>query len=463
MRKLLLVAPLLALAAGAIAQKLLHRGIELNLLRAGAVAALLVVLDLLATRLGVRTRARGGHPVASLALAATGLAAIVTYPLEHWPSDGALAVVLGAFFLDVLAWRAFPDVPEADPSRRARLRRLFQLVMIAIGLPAIFVVGELGFRATGKYRSWLEENGLPFASPYDWQVREPWLLVYRPNAPLVQRQTEFTFEDTTNSLGLRDLEHPVAKGADEYRIVGLGDSFTMGEGARLEDTYLKVLERRLASRAKRVTVLSGGVEGSDPVASYQLLARRLVKYRPDLVLVTINGSDVYDVIARGGLDDRFDAQGAPARGRAPWFDGLFARSRVVRAVAISVFEYDWYLLRPRRREERAREAVVELERAIDAIRDLGKREGFETLVVVHPFHYQLQGDHAELEPLVQRLRERAIPWIDLFPWFREHVPEARVAEFFWPIDRHCTAKGYELMALGIERELDRVPGFPRGR
>ncbi len=48
-----------------------------------------------------------------------------------------------------------------------------------------------------------------------------------------------------NAEGFRDSFPPVRKGENVFRVVGVGDSCTFGSGIkRIEDTYLKLLERR---------------------------------------------------------------------------------------------------------------------------------------------------------------------------------------------------------------------------
>ena len=66
----------------------------------------------------------------------------------------------------------------------------------------------------------------------------------------------------TNSLGLRDREHG-AKVPGELRVLSIGDSYAFGWGVRLEETYSKVLERRLQERfpGTPVSVIVAAVAG----------------------------------------------------------------------------------------------------------------------------------------------------------------------------------------------------------
>jgi hypothetical protein len=71
---------------------------------------------------------------------------------------------------------------------------------------------------------------------------------------------DFQVPVRVSSSGLRDREEPGA--AADLRIVGLGDSFTYGEGVALEDSYLAVVERGLAGRLGRtVRIFKAGVPG----------------------------------------------------------------------------------------------------------------------------------------------------------------------------------------------------------
>jgi hypothetical protein len=93
------VAPLAALAVGAVGQKCFHRGIESGLLALGAVVVLLTALDLGS---GERGRARLAWVAVAVLL---GFAAVVVYPLPEVAWRAVLALGLGALVLDVARGR----------------------------------------------------------------------------------------------------------------------------------------------------------------------------------------------------------------------------------------------------------------------------------------------------------------------------------------------------------------------
>ena len=102
-----------------------------------------------------------------------------------------------------------------------------------------------------------------------------------------------------NAEGYRDLDHPLTKPGNVYRIVLLGDSMTEGVEVALDDLYWKRLETLLsqcpALDSRRVEVISLAVNGYGTAQEYLTLKERGLKYRPDLVLLAFfTGNDFTD-------------------------------------------------------------------------------------------------------------------------------------------------------------------------
>jgi hypothetical protein len=68
---------------------------------------------------------------------------------------------------------------------------------------------------------------------------------------LVTWRFEGYSHDRFSSIGLRDVEHAVAKPAGTVRIAVLGDSATEGLQVALNETFVRVLEKRLNERGER--------------------------------------------------------------------------------------------------------------------------------------------------------------------------------------------------------------------
>jgi hypothetical protein len=99
-----------------------------------------------------------------------------------------------------------------------------------------------------------------------------------------------------NSQGLRDYEYTRRKEPGTFRIVGVGDSSLFGWGVPIEDSGLKVLERRLNEefRGRKFEVINFAVPGYNTAMESETFVRRCLEYAPDLVLLNFNTND-YDV------------------------------------------------------------------------------------------------------------------------------------------------------------------------
>lgn len=98
-----------------------------------------------------------------------------------------------------------------------------------------------------------------------------------------------------NSRSLRTKEYPAPRQAGAYRIVAIGDSFTVGAGEH-DKTWPALLENALADRMNRpIEVFALGVPGVGPQFELRLWELERDLLQPDLVIVAFFvGNDFTD-------------------------------------------------------------------------------------------------------------------------------------------------------------------------
>ena len=98
-----------------------------------------------------------------------------------------------------------------------------------------------------------------------------------------------------NADGLRFRGTADDLSADDYVVFILGDSFTFGGHLSYEEAYPYVLERLLSGRCtRRVRVVNAGWVSSSPLLGLRLLRDIGAKYRPDLLVYTLDMTDFHD-------------------------------------------------------------------------------------------------------------------------------------------------------------------------
>jgi hypothetical protein len=117
-----------------------------------------------------------------------------------------------------------------------------------------------------------------------------------PNTNSRVEQPDFSYIQHVNNIGLRGKDTTFQKPPHHYRILMLGDSFTMGKGVEDDQTFSALLEEEL-NRDKRcgttvVEVLNGGVDSYAPILSFFQLSTDLSRLEVDLVLLNLDVSDL---------------------------------------------------------------------------------------------------------------------------------------------------------------------------
>lgn len=328
---------------------------------------------------------------------------------------------------------------------------------------AVFVIAaEILLRWSCAYCSWSEQNNGDWKSPYTVESDSPYWL-RKPGYTGSYNQPEFDYSLITNSLGLRDIEHPPTKAPGELRVVALGDSFTEGQGAPFEDTWPSVFSRKLnmAGDAYQYTVIIGGVAGSDPFYAYRLMVDRLLAYQPDLVLLTVNFSDVIDVVARGG-EERFTRDGRttgisdPPTGLPVW---LFEHSHFTRFVMIELLDYTHLMMTKPERKEKVAVARKKIELLIVKLDRLLAQHGIRFALVVMPGANELRrgryDDLHDLPALMEASKAASVSTIDVKPYLDAKLAEGDVqfGDLAWEIDRHYNPLGYRYFGEAVYEGL----------
>jgi hypothetical protein len=138
-----------------------------------------------------------------------------------------------------------------------------------------------------------------------------------PNARGFYKSLEFNASYSINAIGLRDREISRKKPGGTKRVLMLGDSFTEGNGVEAKDAFPARVQALVdaAGLPMKWEVINAGEGSYSPLLHYLLLKKQLIELEPDLVILNLDLSDVYDDIQYTKLAT-FDASGEPLAVRA---------------------------------------------------------------------------------------------------------------------------------------------------
>lgn len=161
--------------------------------------------------------------------------------------------------------------------------------LVTLGLIIGLIILELlfqGYYWAGEH-FWLRLH--PVKTTITWQenpILGPVLLTPKQQGWFVTPSQEYYSYIQSNSAGFYDYEHPLAKPANTYRILLLGDSFVASLQTSKNQTIAKQLEDQLnqSHLPQHIEVIAMGMGDTGTAQQYLALHSYGLKYQPDLVI-----------------------------------------------------------------------------------------------------------------------------------------------------------------------------------
>jgi hypothetical protein len=376
--------------------------------------------------------------------------------------------------------------PGGDPEHRTLTIPIANLALALFSIVLTLSAIEFALRLLHPIRYAIEKNMYYIADPFTG---------YRL-APFGKGQFADGIPADANLHGHRSDDVSLFKETGVFRILVLGDSFTVGTSIEQSHTYPSQLQRLLRRKTQhRVEVLNAGVGGWGPFQYAQYFAHYGLEFDPDLVIVGFFvGNDISRSVesierlntARMGRRLSVEASRAPLIGLKV---ALHESSHLARLVFHSerpLFHIDRescdefpteYIQLQRYRSNiyrtdwRQHQKLTRVTRQIARIERLASDAGIPMVVVLIPGETQI---NPALPPLVfihdvpidldqpQRLLEErfanhGIETIDLLPAFRANP------HCLYQNDSHWTAGGHQLAAREIYRAIASRVGPGKGR
>ncbi|MCK4336799.1 MAG: SGNH/GDSL hydrolase family protein, partial [Candidatus Aminicenantes bacterium] len=174
---------------------------------------------------------------------------------------------------------------------------------------------------------------------------------------------------------------PKKKALDTYRIFILGDSTSFGWGVNQDERFSELLEKRLNTIPSqyRYEIYNFGIPGYSSYHGRQLFDHYVLKYEPDMVILSFGANDSRKV----PKDIKAVLRQSPAIENLKDFLGNFKIYRLLRKIVFSLYNpFDKY--RNRKHQDTEVEEFVtlwEYQQNLEHIIRRGREQGVETVLL----------------------------------------------------------------------------------
>ncbi len=306
-----------------------------------------------------------------------------------------------------------------------------------------FLTLEILLRIVGTFKTPNEKS----SGNYYYRYRNKsltWVHRWKPNKTTDYKQVEFRYQNKYNEFGLReDYLDSFTRDTSTINILCLGDSFTEGDGAPYDSSWVRASERLLRNHNLKYHFYNAGVCGSDVFYNHQWLNTDVMKIKPKLVVECINTSDLCDVVWMGGKE-RFNADSTTSGKVGPRWEMVYRFSHVFRAFVHKVLKYDTNLMR----NADLNKSVGVIKQEIIRTEQQLKRQGINYVVVLQLCPHEITDQSIINSYFLKELG--TLPFVvDLSSALLTYIKPNQLNHYSWPINGHFNSNGYTLLGKVI--------------
>ena len=265
---------------------------------------------------------------------------------------------------------------------------------------------------------------------------------HRPNRQAFLMGVQFD----TNSKGLRDREFSYEKPPGRLRIMMLGDSFTVGWGAKFDETFPKRIERMYADRGIQAEAINTGVGNYNTIQEVEYYLREGYKYNPDIVVLNFTFNDAEPV----------PVSSPPPTILRICYSCIFVEGRIDSVLRELGDKREWndYYLGLYGDDGQAK-GWLDAKTYIAKLAAFTKAHGTKLLIASMPELHDVQ--HYRLQRITDLVHEAAdendVPFVDLLSYV-QGVPSPEL--WVTPPDPHPDGLAHKLFADGIFEALEKL-------
>jgi len=273
----------------------------------------------------------------------------------------------------------------------------------------------------------------------------------------------------SNSYGFRDYEWRVPKQRGTYRIMCLGDSLTFGNAVRGEETYPKVLERKLKDLNANYEVISAAVGGWATFIELDFLKAEGLKYEPDAVIIGFYMNDFTvrcDASQNLTNEGRWDARPSWLQWLPYRYIFLIKRSALITYLRdrIAVVreggnDFGSRLLKNQIDLDQDESVKVTYEYLAE-IKSICDARGIKCILASIPainYFWFPRGSVKYMAHLEKFCATNGIEFVDLAEGFWNRIETDKL--YLYPWDNHLSPAGHELAAAQLLSRLQKTIGF----